>query len=812
MNALLRKIITISFPLLFVQCLCIYAQGSKEKAYISRPSFTLDGIKPEASWIWDNGNPNPADYHLLIRKVVTLDENPVKASVYISAYAFADVYINGTLLDRCPVNCDPEYQVYENYDIAKMLKRGENVISAVVYNYGIGMHHRINAQGGFFFQGEISIANKRAIKILSDNSWRVIKAAAWESSGRLRTGDGEYRPNLIGFNELYDASLMPEGWQKAGYDDSKWETAHEIGIPPLAPWNNIVVVKRPPLFRTEVLPVKQWKTKDAMVYDFGKEITGYPQIEINSSKKGIPLEIATGERINSDSSVFATKRVDYTDKYIAKEGIQSWSPATWRGFRYFSIQTNKDAAILKISAQTRNYDLSGEGSFECSDTLLNKIWETGRYTVKLCSQDTYMDTPWREQTQYIAGDSRFLLKYAFYAFGGSSNFLTKYNIISGAESQRWSSEGAIRSRYPTDWLLGKNTSAYLPDYELEWIIMLGEYCRYFGDEDLVKQVYPNMVKLLEYLGKFVSDGHGLMKDAPGWIVLDHPDTYPMDLKSEITALNCLYYEALNQAAFLAERVMHNKSQMQNWQNNAGQLKKNIQTWLWDPEKKLYRDSYGSDSISQPTQVYALLYGLVDEASKESVIKYITDKGRNSEQSFAYYVLYSVFDKNAQWALDYIRSNWGGQMKSPIFNGAWHEGWDVASWTSDVGSTSHAWCSGPTALLPQKVLGAEPLEPGWSSFTVKPYTGNLEWAKGIVPSPKGNINIDWKREGKKFVINITVPQNSKALVNISESEIEYIEKNGIRLSEKEGVNLLQKKNEERVLVMIPGSYSIVCSNK
>jgi hypothetical protein len=133
------------------------------KSYNSTPSKTLDGIKPEAKWIWDSGNPNPIDYYLLVRKEINLPDIPNKVSAFISAYSFADVYINGKLLDRCPINCDPEYQVYEYYDITKFLKQGDNTISAVVYNYGTGMHHRINAQAGFFFQSKIDLANKKSI-------------------------------------------------------------------------------------------------------------------------------------------------------------------------------------------------------------------------------------------------------------------------------------------------------------------------------------------------------------------------------------------------------------------------------------------------------------------------------------------------------------------------------------------------------------------------------------------------------------------------------------------------------------------------
>jgi len=746
-------------------------------ATIAAPATTLNGILPAAHWIWDSGEINPQDDHLLIRKLFTLPAAPQHARAFISASAFADVYINGKLLDRIPVNCDPEFQVYEEYDLSPYLQAGSNIIAAITYNYGLGMHHRMEARAGFFFQCRVECDHAKPLQILSDASWQVRHAAACNPPGKMRTGLGEDRPRLIGYNEKYDASRMPENWQAESGPAAGWENARAIGVPPLAPWNQIVVVHRPPLRRGTALPLRCWRSGKAIIYDFGREVAAAPRIEIDAPQAGLLLELGTGERLNADSSVSTSKRVDFTDVYLTRAGAQAWEPATWRGFRYFSLTAPDCVKIAKISAMTRGYDLRDAGDFYCSDSLLNAIWDIGRNSIRLCAQDTYMDTPWREQTQYIAGDARYLQKYAFYAFGGSSNFLTRYNLLCGAESQRWSAAGAIRSRYPTGWLLGPHTSAYLPDYELEWIIMLGEYFQYFGDTELVRQVYPNLTRLLGYMAGFISAEHGLIKDTPGWIVLDHPRNFPMDLRNEITALNALYYAALQQAAMLAQQALHDEPRARQWLGEAGLLKTNMHRWLWSDSTGLFRDSYGSAKFSPQTQVYALLYGLADDAARAGIVRYITSQGKCSEQSFAYYVLCSVFADEPVWALNYVRSHWGAQMHSPFFNGAWHEAWDIAAWQGDVGSASHAWSSGPTALLPQKVLGAEPLSSGWSTFAVQPHPGDLSWAQGTVPSPQGPIRIEWRKDTDRFTLRLSVPPAAAAVVTLPATAAGAVTLNG-----------------------------------
>jgi len=70
-----------------------------KNSFISASSSTLNGVKPLANWIWDSGAENPENYYLLVRKTFNLDQLPQAARAYISAYAYADVYINADCLN-----------------------------------------------------------------------------------------------------------------------------------------------------------------------------------------------------------------------------------------------------------------------------------------------------------------------------------------------------------------------------------------------------------------------------------------------------------------------------------------------------------------------------------------------------------------------------------------------------------------------------------------------------------------------------------------------------------------------------------------
>ncbi len=56
------------------------------------------------------------------------------------------------------------------------------------------------------------------------------------------------------------------------------------------------------------------------------------------------------------------------------------------------------------------------------------------------------------------------------------------------------------------------------------------------------------------------------------------------------------------------------------------------------------------------------------------------------------------------------------------------------------SFCHGWASGPTAWLTDRVLGVEVLQPGCTKVRITPHLGNLQWAEGSFPTPKGIIRI------------------------------------------------------------------------
>jgi len=84
------------------------------------------------------------------------------------------------------------------------------------------------------------------------------------------------------------------------------------------------------------------------------------------------------------------------------------------------------------------------------------------------------------------------------------------------------------------------------------------------------------------------------------------------------------------------------------------------------------------------------------------------------------------------------------------------------------------------------------QPGFKRFIVKPQpVGDLKWVKAEYETGYGKIAIDWKAEGESFILKLTVPPNSSAVVELSEyGKNSVVKESGIEVSSGEVEGLSQ----------------------
>jgi hypothetical protein len=94
-------------------------------------------------------------------------------------------------------------------------------------------------------------------------------------------------------------------------------------------------------------------------------------------------------------------------------------------------------------------------------------------------------------------------------------------------------------------------------------------------------------------------------------------------------------------------------------------------------------------------------------------------------------------------------------------------WETIKGDADfdtAGSLCHAWSSLPVYYHHSKILGVQPLSPGFKTFEVKPYAGPLSHAKGEVMTPHGKISVEWTKTKNGIDLSVDAPPECVQITN------------------------------------------------
>ncbi|MCW5933404.1 MAG: family 78 glycoside hydrolase catalytic domain [Fimbriimonadia bacterium] len=516
-----------------------------------------------------------------------------------------------------------------------------------------------------------------------------------------------------------------------------------------------------------------------LLIDFGKETVGFVLLEM-SAPEGTQFDFNGFEYLDPlhIDRIQWTSGLSNTFRYISRAGWQKFRSLTRRGFRYATLTIRfpegvKDPVLLReIRCHQNTYPYSERGEFHCSDSRLNAAWNISRHTIRLCSEDTFVDCPSYEQTFWV-GDARNEALFAYTAFGDYT--LTRRCLLLAGESLKHSP--LVESQVPSGW------ENILTAWALLWTIACHEHYLYSGDNSFLEQIYIRLAVQNRNLHEKYLNDKGLL-DIRAWNMLDWA---PMDTPGEgvVTHQNMWLALAYERSAQVANWLGQTED-AQTWRQWAQDLKTAIQTHLWNESKQAYTDCLkpdGSQSpvFSQQTQVVAYLCGIVPK-EKESLFTgsagkagYLQDPPEGfvrigSPFAMAFQLEALALANDQKRILELIRTWWGLMLdqdattcwetfpgrvpKSPME--AEQIGWFTRS-------HCHAWSAAPAFALPAYVLGVQPLEPGFKTFAVKPFLGDLQWAHGRVPTPFGEIQIALVKQKEGIALQIQVPENSSAVI-------------------------------------------------
>ncbi|MBP1995871.1 family 78 glycoside hydrolase catalytic domain [Paenibacillus eucommiae] len=503
------------------------------------------------------------------------------------------------------------------------------------------------------------------------------------------------------------------------------------------------------------------------VVDFGKELSGYLSFELEA-EEGTIVDLYGFEYMLGDyrQDMFG---LDNTLRYVCKQGRQQYVSSVRRGLRYVMLTVRSGGAPVKIyevKMLQSNYPVAEVGRFQCSDPLLNDIWQISQHTTKLCMEDTFVDCPAYEQVFWV-GDARNEALVSNYLYGVNDIVKRCLRLVPGSKVQT----PLYADQVPSGW------SSVIPNWTFFWAIACQEYYEQTGDRLFAEEMYPHIKYTLDhYLAQI--DENGLF-NIKGWNLLDWS---PIDQPNEgiVTHQNCFLMKTLFTAAEMASKFGDLQGQA-SMTEAAEALRTAINLHLWNAEEQAYidcihADGRRSDILSMQTQVVAYLTGVAEGERKERMDHFLIDTPKHFVQigspfmSFFYYEALAESGRVSEIVAD-IRNNYGQMIDSGATT-CWEMYPNFAENRANPNMLSrshcHAWSAAPAYFLGKEVLGIQMAAPGWSEVVIAPGPSGLAWARGAVPLPDaGRIDVDWRVDESAKRIHITVqhPKHIKVTVKI-----------------------------------------------
>ena len=394
--------------------------------FISHPDFAgLDIINVfHKELVHPDIPPHPENLknkHILYRKKFTLSEFH-KTVLKISADDHYKLYINGAFVGEGPAPSYPSAYYYNEIDVTKYLREGENTIA--VHTYYQGLINRVWVSGDLRqMLFAVLIADDNQV-FESDASWRCAYHTGYTAIGKVG-----YETS---FNEEYDAGASEVGFELPGFDDSEW------GFAEIRKNTDYTLLKQPTsILEYEIIEPAKTEYFDVdglhgIRYDFGREAVGYLGINAHGNV-GDTVIIRRAEELCGDGSIRWKMRCNcnYEDRFMLSGECDSFNEYDYKAFRYAEILFGDSVEIEDVKFIARHYPFRQKNFCSVNSENLQKIYSLCSDTIKYGVQENFLDCPSREKGQYLGDVS--ISGRAFTALTGDTSMMKKA-IRSFAES------------------------------------------------------------------------------------------------------------------------------------------------------------------------------------------------------------------------------------------------------------------------------------------------------------------------------------------------------------------------------------------
>ncbi|GAA4495836.1 alpha-L-rhamnosidase C-terminal domain-containing protein [Actinoallomurus oryzae] len=539
--------------------------------------------------------------------------------------------------------------------------------------------------------------------------------------------------------------------------------------------------------------------------DFGKDVGGLVSLHFAASDGAQRVGLAFNESsdyvadVVSDSSTGGPRSNDGI-LYADVNGRTTYTtPAKYLrgGFRYLTILLDSagsvdldGVSVYFTSAPAMKHPADYANYFYSSDSLLNRIWYAGAYTMQLNTIDPKTGRIWeapdalwdntgdvgvgntilvdgakRDRTVW-PGDLGIEIPTAYAAFHDTVSARNALTTI--FQHQKDTGElpysGPMMNKYGSD------------TYHLWTLSASYDYYRYTGDRTWLASVWDDYKRGVDYsLAKV--DANGLLS------ITGTGDSVRILTKGENFTANVLLWRVLTTGSELAT-AEGDTTLAASYASKAAALRTAVNATFWDDSVGAYK--YYPDQTIHPLDgnSLAVWYGLADADQAQRISAQLTgdwnDVGTTAPENKGNPGVFSgSMEVNAHFAaggqaadqagVDLIRREWGYMLSNPhgtqsTFWEAYRAG-ETCLFCSRYTSLAHGWATGPTPALSFYVLGVAPDTPGGRTFHFVPHVADLSFTQGRVTTEYGPVDASWRIHKGAYSAKLAAPKGTTGRVGV-----------------------------------------------
>ncbi|WP_257669735.1 glycoside hydrolase family 78 protein [Parapedobacter tibetensis] len=787
-----------------------------------------------AKWIGSDElyDPAAADNNISdpwFRKTVELSKKPGKATLFLASVGYHELYVNGKRVGEdvlAPAVTDHTKRArYVAYDIAGELKRGTNVIAiwlgtswsifpAYILHGDRPLTPIVMAQA-VIYRERFPAANATPMAtVMTDNSWKT-----HPSPNKLL---GKWDFAKMG-GELWDARKEITDWNKITCDETDWKTAIEYPTQ-LKLSAQLVAPNR--LF-DEIRPVSVEARPDGSYrVDMGVNFAGWTAVNVKG-QEGDTVRFQYSEREQDDMTfnLHSAYIIGPSGKGTFRNRF-NYSSGRWITIRGLKEQP----AINDIKGWMVRTNYQNATRFECSDSLQNWIYDRVRWTFENLSLGGYIvDCPQRERMGY-GGDAHAtsetgMFNYQLGAF--YTKWMEDWRDVQGTESMvgnmldtnharkvvgsgRMLGNGVLPHTAPTYWGGGGPAWGGIV-VTLPWFMY-----QHYGDKQVLEKNFGLIEGWLSFLNSN-TEADLLQRFGGQWDFLGDwlwPNATAEGMnndKPETLCLNNAYYVFNLRTAAKVAHVLGHTTEADRWNRRAEASAKATHARFFNETD----DSYADGSMANLAA--ALLAGIPPEGIRGRVMqrlereilhvrrghihtgitggallfKFLREEGRDD-------LIYSMVSKTTYPSWGYMKEHGATTI------------WEM--WEKDLPGHSllHSSYLYPGAWYIDGLAGIrrDPEYPGFRRFIIRPPAANataVSWAKAAFDSPAGSIESKWSRENGRLMLELTVPPNSVAILQLRVEE-------AVNVTPYDSITELGMKGDFLQYELQSGSYRLEADKK